>query len=63
MNPNDSLLIDERAVAKALTVSLATVRRWRYEGGGPPFLKIGALVRYRREAIDAWLEAKAVAHA
>ncbi len=54
----DSPLLDERAVAKSLSVSLATVRRWRYEGGGPPFLKLGALVRYRREAIEAWLEAK-----
>ncbi|MBM3763447.1 MAG: helix-turn-helix domain-containing protein [Acidobacteria bacterium] len=59
----DSLLLDEKTVAKTLSVSLATVRRWRYVGGGPPFLKIGALVRYRIEAIDAWLEAKVVAHA
>lgn len=60
---NESFLLDERAVSQTLSVSLATVRRWRYVGGGPPFLKLGALVRYRREAIDAWLEAKAVAHA
>ena len=58
---NDSLLLDERAVSVALSVSLATVRRWRYIGGGPRYLKLGALVRYRREDLNEWLDRKGVA--
>jgi hypothetical protein len=36
-------------------VPLGTVRRWRLVGGGPPFIKIGNLVRYRRTDVEAWL--------
>jgi excisionase family DNA binding protein len=58
---NQSFLLDERAVSETLSVSLATVRRWRYMGGGPRFLKLGNLVRYKREDLDQWLEGKGVA--
>ena len=27
----------------------------RYRGTGPPFLKIGRMVRYRRASLDLWL--------
>ena len=45
----------ETEVAKRLNVSLAPVRRWRLERRGPAFVKVGALVRYRPQDLDAWL--------
>lgn len=44
-------------MAKRLNVSLASMRRWRLERRGPAFVKVGALVRYRPEDLDAWLRA------
>lgn len=49
-------LLNETEVAKKLRVSLACLRRWRLEKRGPVFLKIGQLVRYRHEDLDAWLQ-------
>jgi predicted DNA-binding transcriptional regulator AlpA len=51
-------LINEFDVARITGMSLATVRRWRLFRQGPPYLKIGAAVRYRPEAISAWLESR-----
>jgi predicted DNA-binding transcriptional regulator AlpA len=48
-------LLTEEEVAKHLHVSLAALRRWRLEGRGPQFIKVGALVRYRPEALEDWL--------
>jgi len=50
-----SELLNETEVAKKLRVSLACLRRWRLEKRGPVFLKIGPLVRYQAEDLDAWL--------
>ena len=50
-----SSLMTEQDVAKQLHVSLALVRRWRFEKRGPMFVKVGALVRYRPEDLEAWL--------
>ncbi|WP_295387277.1 helix-turn-helix domain-containing protein [uncultured Thiodictyon sp.] len=50
-------LWDEAATADALGVKVRTIQAWRVRGGGPPFVKMGALVRYRPEAVAAWVEA------
>jgi excisionase family DNA binding protein len=47
-----------RQFADYLGVPLATVYRWNHLGTGPRPLKIGKHVRYRREDVDAWLEAQ-----
>ena len=48
-------LLTEDDVAKQLHVSVASLRRWRLLGRGPQFHKVGALVRYRPEEVEAWL--------
>jgi excisionase family DNA binding protein len=48
-------LLTEQELAKRLNVSLASVRRWRINGRGPLFVKVGALVRYRPEDVEVWL--------
>lgn len=49
-------LFTEHEVAQCLSVSVASVRRWRLFKQGPRFLKIGACVRYRPQDVSAYLE-------
>jgi hypothetical protein len=48
--------LTEKDVAKQISVSLASVRRWRLVNIGPRFVKVGALVRYRPEDLQHWME-------
>jgi predicted DNA-binding transcriptional regulator AlpA len=50
-----STLLTEEDVAKQLHISVASLRRWRLERRGPQFIKVGSLVRYRPEELEAWL--------
>jgi len=49
--------LTEKEVAKQIRVSLASLRRWRLVQSGPRFVKVGALVRYRPEDLEQWMEA------
>jgi excisionase family DNA binding protein len=49
----------EAEVATYLHVAVGTLRRWRAEGSGPPALRVGRTVRYRRRDVDGWLEQQA----
>jgi excisionase family DNA binding protein len=42
-------LITEGEAAGILRVSLTSLRRWRREGSGPAYRKLGRSVRYRQE--------------
>lgn len=44
-------------LARLLSVSASTLKKWRWLGKGPGFVHVGALVRYPRMAVDAWLVA------
>ena len=48
-------LLTENDVSKRLNVSVASLRRWRLQGRGPAFLRVGCLVRYRPEDLDSWI--------
>jgi len=50
------IFLTEKDVAKQIKVSLASLRRWRLLQRGPRFIKVGALVRYRAEDLEQWLE-------
>ena len=39
-----------------LQIPQETLRRWRSLGTGPRHAKVGRHVRYRRAALDRWLE-------
>jgi predicted DNA-binding transcriptional regulator AlpA len=55
-NPNLRLL-NEHEAAEALGLKVATLRRWRWAGRPPRFLKIGAAVRYDPVELAEFLEA------
>ena len=42
-------------VAKKVGNSEPTLRAWRYQGIGPPFIKVGKLVKYDEADVDRWL--------
>jgi len=53
----DPDLIDTHELARLLSMSPVTLKRWRREGKGPPFIIVGDSVRYSRIALAAYLEA------
>jgi excisionase family DNA binding protein len=52
----DERLMTEQEVADYLVVHIATVRRMRRAGTGPPVVWVGRYPRYRRSEVDAWLD-------
>ena len=53
-------VLNEREVDNEFGLRIPYLRRCRSERRGPPYLKIGKLVRYRRSDIEAFLSAHAV---
>jgi predicted DNA-binding transcriptional regulator AlpA len=47
--------LTEKEVAQQISVSLASLRRWRLLQRGPRFVKVGVLVRYRPEDLEQWM--------
>lgn len=47
--------MDTKAAAQYLGLSKSNVEKLRHFGGGPLYLKLGHLVRYRVEDLDAWM--------
>jgi hypothetical protein len=45
-SPRLNALFNERQAADFLNLKVTTLRRWRWLGKGPAFLKIGGAVRY-----------------
>lgn len=54
---NDPLLLTPE-VARTARLTTRTMEALRVSGGGPPFLRIGRAVRYRRSDVEAWLAAR-----
>lgn len=50
-----SRLLNERQASELLNVGVAPLRRWRWAGKGPAFLKIGGAVRYEPAEIDRYV--------
>lgn len=50
-------LLNERQAAKILNLKVPTLRRWRWAGKGPAFLKIGGAVRYDLAELDRYVGA------
>jgi predicted DNA-binding transcriptional regulator AlpA len=61
VNPlHTNAMLNEKEVARWVGISVSGIRRWRLLRRGPRFLKIGSLVRYRREDVTAWLDSEVV---
>jgi len=51
-------LLSESEAAEILKVPPNSLRRWRWSGGGPPFIKLpgGRSVRYDAADLNDWLD-------
>ena len=52
--------LDTLAASRRLGLSKSTMEKLRVYGGGPRFLKLGRLVRYRIEDLEEWLSNRLV---
>ena len=52
------MLMKENEAAKYLGMSLSWMQRSRWDGSGPPFVKLNHAVRYRQSDLEAWIEAR-----
>jgi len=48
--------LDTRQAAGLTGIGAATLERWRVDGAGPPYVKLGRLVKYRRQDLDEFME-------
>lgn len=49
-------VLNEREAAAVVGCSVALLRKWRLFSEGPSYCKIGRLVRYRLEDLNAFLD-------
>ena len=54
-------MMEEKQTARLLAVSTAALRKWRREGRGPQFTRIGRCVRYELSAIQRFITANSSA--
>ncbi len=63
MNIINDKLLAPADVADILGVPINSLKMWRYRRTGPPWLKLGRHVRYRREELERWLDDQTEARA
>jgi predicted DNA-binding transcriptional regulator AlpA len=49
-------LLDEKQVAEYFRLKPATLCKWRSEGGGPKYVRLGRLIRYKANDLKEWLQ-------
>lgn len=51
------LLVDTETAAEMLGLAPRTLEKWRWQGGGPPFIRVSSrCVRYATKDLDRWIE-------
>jgi len=59
MEESPDRILREREAARLLGVSHRTLQRWRYEGGGPRFVRCGLrAVGYQWKVIIDWIDSR-----
>ena len=53
---NSMKLINEKQAAEMFGCTASTFRKWRLQGKGPAFCRVGRLVRYSESDLLAYLE-------
>lgn len=55
---NRPALLTPKQVALELGVPVKSLEMWRFKGKGPPFKRIGKLVRYPSAELREWIKAQ-----
>lgn len=53
-------ILDKKALAKYLRISVGSVTRMTLNGTGPKAYRIGGLIRFRLSDVNAWIDQHAV---
>ncbi len=53
-------MLDTTGAAAFLGLARRTLEIWRCKKKGPPYFKVGSLVRYRRADLQEWLDSRPV---
>lgn len=53
-------LLDQSRVATILGTTEKFLEARRCRGGGPAYIRVGRLIRYRKSDVDAWLDSRRV---
>jgi predicted DNA-binding transcriptional regulator AlpA len=58
--PPDGEYLTPHQLGRLLGKSTGSLAVWRTEkgAGGPPFIRVGSLVRYSRRAVEQWLQSR-----
>ena len=48
--------LNEEETAMYLSLSIHLLRKWRSQGGGPEYYRIGSRILYRVEVLNEWVE-------
>lgn len=48
--------IDEKEVSKITGIAVQTLRNWRFQQKGPPYCKLGRMVRYGFDDLNRFME-------
>lgn len=54
--------LDSDQAADYLGLKRTTLEAWRCRGGGPKFVKLGRLVKYRRADLDDFVSSRVRSH-
>jgi hypothetical protein len=56
-----AMVVDEHVAAKELGTSVSTLRNWRFQRKGVPYIKMGKSVRYDLDAIKRYIDDHTIA--
>ena len=59
---NDRRLLTEQEISRLYSVSLAYLRKKRLASDGPPYLKIGRMVRYHLQDVEEFFNSHLVSN-
>jgi predicted DNA-binding transcriptional regulator AlpA len=59
--PDSRQYLSPKEVHDLTGISIPQLEVWRREGNGPKFFRIGRLIKYRRDHVEAFLEGREAA--
>ncbi|MFB0507441.1 MAG: helix-turn-helix domain-containing protein [Thermodesulfobacteriota bacterium] len=48
--------LNEEETARYLSLSTHLLRKWRCQGGGPEYYRVGGRILYNKDLLDAWMK-------
>ena len=55
VKPEEQIFLDQDESAEFVTLSPRTMEKKRFDGDGPPYIKIGSRVLYEKSDLIAWV--------